>query len=1537
MVRARSVGLSWQLALVLIVLLGGSLRFHGLGWDEPSGAASPLQMHPDERFLSLVGDHLDWPSSLGQYFDTAKSPLNPYNDPDTHSFVYGTFPLFLAKGVSTVTGHLPGEIGVGALQVPLPNGHGDPPGVGNSYDKTIYWGRILTALFDTGTIVLVFALGWTLFGRKAALVGALLYALAVLPTQLAHFWTMDPFLTFFGALTLLQAVHYVSAKRDRTAWAFGIGAGVTLGLASACKVNAALMLPVIPLAAALRIGLRDLPVLGLRWHGERVAAAPGERRNSGAWLIDIAIVSFSIAAALIVFRIAQPYAFTGPHFWDMSLNTQWKTDLQREYDFQNGAVDYPPFVQFAGRTPFLTPLRNMVLFGLGPALGLAAWIALAAGAVLMFKRRELLFALPLAFVGAIFTFQGMRFVAFMRYFEPMYPVLCAFAGWGVVAAWRATRSMPEQWTRLSARRGAVWRRAEALSKPRNARIALAAAFVMLFGSSVWWAMAFQGIYNTTNSRIAASEWIYANIPAGSSLTNEIWDDSLPYALPNASAIYRGIALEPYTTDSQEKVTELIYGRPQDKGRGGLVNADYVVLASTRVRNSVVRLEREYPATIRYYQLLDSGALGFEKVASFDSHPTFLGLSVNDSSAEESFTVYDHPEVTIYKKTAAFDPQKALALLDEAHPERAVNLLPNQGRTNGLQYTAAAAASQQAGGTFDDVFDAHGWASHVPWVWWLLFIEIAALASLPWVTWVFRALPDYGYGLSKILGLSAVVLPTWMLVAWGGPTFSESLVWGVFASVIAVGAAISLFRWRTVVHEARARWATWVTIEAAFLLAFGLFLLLRYFNPDLWYDPQGGEKPMEMASLTAITRSTHLPPYDPWFSGGTMNYYYMGWFFMAVPIRALRLLPEYAFNLGVPTFAALGASVAASTISNLVSVSARARGAAAGGGERRWRRPALFAGVFAAVLLIGIGNLDGGAQMIQRLQSVNHWSFASRVPFVGGVVGFFGGGARWLFAGASLPPFDWWRSSRVHFGTYDITEFPYWSLLFGDVHPHMMDVPFFGLVIALSAAYVLSVRAGLRAQAWVLVALIGLGVGVIRTLHTWDFATAALIGFGGIGAGQLLAKGRWQTRWWIAIAQAVTAAAVLVIAFIPYNAHFETFDPGVIRAVATTKPHQYFAQFGLFVAFALAFLAVRYHEELLARHRDHGRNPFLATVNGKLELGALVVFVTGLSAFTWMFGLTTIALGVLFELYLFNLLWMELRSERRDVPRMLATVMFALAFGISVGVDVVTIKNDLERMNTVFKFYIQAWQLFALGSAFAAWYVGRALWEVRGWRIRPVRKRATWALGTSAVIGVLLLGASVFVVSGTKVRQNARFAETGPTLNGLAYLKQAEYREVPSAAHPEDATIIKLEDDEPLIRWLRANVHGSPVITEAVGDLYHWTGRMSVNTGLPAVIGWDFHQTQQRAGYVDLVDRRRFETAQFYTDGNQQTAEQYLLRYNVSYVIVGTEEHVHGTPAGLAKIAKMPELTEVFRSGDNVIYHVDQSKLPIPLVAVAPGG
>jgi len=1489
-VRAFAGAWAWLAALLLIVVVGGALRFHGLGWDQPAGAKAPLQMHPDERFLSLVSDRLDWPDSVGGYFDTAHSPLNPYNDGQTNSYVYGTFPLFLVKGVATVMGD-------------------DPAGPGNSYDTTVIWGRRVTAGFDAATILLVFLLGASVFGRRTALLGAALYALSVLPVQLAHFWTMDPYLTFFGVLTLLLSVRWIRAD-GIGAWAYAAGFGLSLGLAGACKVNAAVF-AVAPVAAlAVRIGVRDIPRLGLQYRGSP-AAAPGKRQPL-EWATDASMLCLAAVIALVVFRIAQPYAFAGPSFWDMSFNQRWWDDIQRERDFQQGNADYPPFVQFAGTTPFLTPLKNMVLWGLGPALGIAAWAGAAFACYRLFKLREAALVVPLAFVATVFLFQGPRFVAFMRYFEPMYPVLALFAGWFLLELWdRRTGAVPARasWGRWPARRFPLGGRAGWLWQ---------APLVVVLLATAWWAMAFQSVYSQEHPRIAASRWIYDNVPPGSKITGEIWDDTIPYAIPGKQGGYRIVETSPYDTDSLDKVHKLIYGDPGNANATGLVSADYVAITSNRVRESVKKLEREYPATIRYYQLLDTGALGFERVATFTVHPTFLGISVDDSSAEESFTVYDHPEVRIYKKTAGFDPARAEALLDEAHPERAINLLPRQGRTNGLQFTPEDAAIQQAGGTFTDVFSANGWASSLPWLWWLLWLEVAAFATVPWVTWVFRALPAHGYGLSKFLGLTSVALPTWLLVAWGGPHFSGGLAWAVLAGSVAGGLTVGVARRRALLDDLREHWRAWLTTEVVFLGVFAAFLLLRAFNPDLWHHPQGGEKPMEIAYLTAVTRSTIMPPYDPWFAGGTLNYYYMGWFFLAVPIRALRIVPEVAFNLGVPTYTAMAATVAFTAVQALAGLGARAR---QGANAIRSSRPVLLASMLGAFFLVGMANLDGAHQWIERLQLVNTWGAFSGTPVLGGAVGIAGGLWAWLVDGAHLRPFDWWRSSRVHFGTIDITEFPYWSMLFADLHPHLMGLPFFGSVVVLVISYAASVRAKLRAQTWVIAALLGTAVGLVRTVHTWDFPTAVLMAAVGVPFGQLLTRERrWQERFWEAAAHLALAGGIAVVAFSPYTAHFETFDPGIHRAVATTKAHQFFVHFGVFVTFAVVFIAVRYREELAERNFDHGHNPFFAVVNGWMELGSLAIFLAGVVAATWPFGLTTIALGLVFELFLCNLLWLELRRPEPDLARALGTALFAIAFAVAVGVDIITLNNDIERMNTVFKFSLQAWQLFALASGYAAWYAGTALWSARGWRPspRPGRTLAAWT--ATGILGALVLGASLFLISGTAARQDARFNNSGPTLNGFAFLKGAVFVEStdnnPSADYP-----IKLEDDKPLIDWLRNNVQGSPVIVEAVGPLYRWTGRMSEYTGLPAVIGWDWHQVQQRTDYADLIQKRRFETEQFYKAPDKQYAAAYLQKYNVRYVVVGTEEIYHGTPVGIAKFAEMPELEEVFRSGEYAIYRV----------------
>lgn len=1481
--------LHWRLGLALVLLLGASLRFHGLDWDQPPEADYPLQMHPDERFLSLVANRLDWPSSPAAYFDTARSPLNPYNDGETNSYVYGTFPLFLVKAVATLRGH-------------------DPAGPNNSYNTTVVSGRQVTAAFDVLAILLTYMLASAVAGRRVALLAALLYAIAVLPTQLAHFWTMDPFLNVFALLTLLLSVHWVRAQGAR-AWALAPAIGIAIGLAAACKINGAIFAAIPILATLLRIALHDVERLGATWNGQ---AAP--RRHRSAWLNDLSMLCLAGAVSLLVFRVAQPYAFTGPHPWDFALDQQWWNDIQRERDFQQGNADYPPFVQFAGTTPFLTALQNITLWGLGPTLTLAAFAALAVALIRAARTHDVALLLPAAAAILVLAFWGPRFVAFMRYFLPMYPVLALFAAWGLVTLLQHAGNglhlhLPRKTLALT---------------PRQARLLAAGALLLVVAPSIWWALAFQRIYIEEHPRIAATRWIYTHIPPGKTITTEIWDDPVPWDFPGRQPQYRLIELDLYRTDSPEKIHELVFGSPGQANRTGLQGADYIAVTSNRIRDSIPRLEREYPATIRYYQLLDSGQLGFERIATFRVHPSFLHISIDDSSAEESFTVYDHPEVRIYRKTTTFDANRAYALLLQAGPEAAVNLLPRQGSSNGLQFTAREAEIQQAGSTFTTVFDAPHWLARTAWLWWLLWLELAAAASLPWVTWLLRPLPGRGYGMAKLLGPLAVVLVAWLAVAWGLVQFSKPTAWAAFALVLIVGIAIAIPRRRALLTDARQHWPFWLAAEAIFLLAYAAFLLLRAANPDLWHHPQGGEKPMEIAYLTAVTRSTILPPYDPWFAGGSLNYYYMGWFYLAVPIRALGILPEYAFNLGVPTFAATAASVAFTIVSGLVGLATnnpRASG-------RRAREP-LLAGAFATFLLVAIGNLDAAHQWIERLQSLDQWALASRTPVLGGAMGIVGGLWQWLFHRSPLPPFDWWRSSRVHFGTFDITEFPYWSFLFADLHPHLMGIPFFTALVGIVATLVLAAARRQTGRAWALAAVAGLFVGLIRTVHTWDFPTAALLTLSAILLAALVSPASPKRRLWTALGQLALAALLAIVPFTPYNARFETFDPGIVRAPATTPLHQFIVQFGIFLALTLGFIAVRCHEELQKRNFQPGRNPILAIVAGPLEVASLLVFLAGLLAFAWPLGLATVALAAVGQTFLLTLAWLELRDPEPNIPRLLATLLLALALAIAAGVDVVTLRNDIVRMNTVFKFSLQAWHLFALGGGFAAWYLVRYLLAAQktGPRLQRIAFRA--ALTSLAAI---VLASSLFLLSGTRARQQARFGDTPLTLDGFAFFQHGTFTETRSDTTTADDVTFRLDEDLPLITWLRQNVQGSPVIVEAVGPLYRWTGRISQYTGLPAVIGWDWHQIQQRTDYAHLVQQRRTEVQLFYTDPSTDAAERFLRKYRVRYVIVGTEERIHGTPAGLAKFTSMPALTEVFRNGESIIYAVDQDRLFADILA-----
>ena len=204
-----------------------------------------------------------------------------------------------------------------------------------------------------------------------------------------------------------------------------------------------------------------------------------------------------------------------------------------------------------------------------------------------------------------------------------------------------------------------------------------------------------------------------------------------------------------------------------------------------------------------------------------------------------------------------------------------------------------------------------------------------------------------------------------------------------------------------------------------------------------------------------------------------------------------------------------------------------------------------------------------------------------------------------------------------------------------------------------------------------------------------------------------------------------------------------------------------------------------------------------------------------------------------------------------------------------------VDNFRVRMNTIFKFYFQAWVLMALASAFAIYCLNRG----KG-RLRSIFLVSFWLLFVMAMFYPVLANTS----------RAGNFAHK-PTLDGTAYL---------SDDHPED---------HKAIAWLNAQVEGAPTILEAPGSggsSYVYEGRVAALTGLPTLLGWAGHESQWRGSY-EVQRAREPDIEIIYNSLDPQTALTLLDKYDITYVYVGPQEQSRYDPRGLQKFEQFMEV------------------------------
>ena len=837
------------------------------------------------------------------------------------------------------------------------------------------------------------------------------------------------------------------------------------------------------------------------------------------------------------------------------------------------------------------------------------------------------------------------------------------------------------------------------------------------------------------------------------------------------------------------------------------------------------------------------------------------------------------------------------------------------------------------------------------IWWLI------IGVLGWLVWplafhLLRNLPDRGYAFAKSLGLLLVSYVFWLLSngdflgnTWGGI---------VLAALVVAALAAAYYRWRGTDDEIglwdwlRANWRPVLAVELVFAVAFGGWALYRAYTPDI----AATEKPMEFAFLNAILRSDRFPPYDPWMSGYAISYYHFGYIIMAMLTKLSGVPSSYAFNLGIALLFALTVTGAYGVVFNLVAAAGRGRGR---------KGQAIGYGVLGGAFVALIGNLEGVFEVLysRGLGSATFWKWLDVKELVsrGQVTG------RWFDMGGG---WWWWRASRViHDKTLTgisqevIDEFPFFSFILGDMHPHVLALPFVLLCLALA----FNLLRSRRTLDWADYVLYAVCLGGLGFLNTWDFPIYLFVVLVAYAVNRYRHQGRLSQDW---VREVITCAIVLfglgLLLYAPFWVTFRSQAGGLLpNLFNVTRLHQYLLMFGMFIFVVLAFL-VALASDLWRTGRLDGNAlqrqglplwavvatsfPFLLVISiaplvltargrqyvqgvlnsepvrtalGAQTLSSLLAKSVSLRlADPWLFLMlsATIALAIFLALRILhpgessskparlgltnpgplpqNSLDLAIQREQHGIitfleaPNLFALIMIGTGLLLTFVVEFVYLRDTFgTRMNTIFKFYYQAWVLLGLASAYGVWYVLEN-WSER----RPGQGRYVFGVGC-----VLLLAASL-IYTVTAGYSRAGGFKGQPTLDGLAYVRRHE------------------PDEYAAIQWLNAHGAGNPVIVEAVGGSFTTFARISSRTGLPTVLGWSGHELQWR-GSGEEAARRERDVDEIYGGQDLQRTVELLEKYDVTYVYVGPLERGKYSVASLEKFDTL--LDVAFQQGAVTIY------------------
>ena len=767
--------------------------------------------------------------------------------------------------------------------------------------------------------------------------------------------------------------------------------------------------------------------------------------------------------------------------------------------------------------------------------------------------------------------------------------------------------------------------------------------------------------------------------------------------------------------------------------------------------------------------------------------------------------------------------------------------------------------------------------------WLIAAYAIALAAFPLCYYLLPNLRDRGASIAMPFGILTVGYASWILSVLRIVPSTQVTIVLLLILMAVVSAWVVKRNWREMVEFVVQEWTTLALGQIIFLGVFAAWIIYRFHDPSINHT----EQPMDFMFLNSSVSSVLGTPEDSWLRGAGISYYYFGYWNFALLTKLTGIVSSVTYNLSLALIPAMAAMGMYGLVSNLVRA------------DRGKIKAAALAGTGAALMLVFLANLEGALEFMRAngMGSDGFWSWIA-------VEGLTSPSGSLTNQWWPTENWWWWRATRV-IGSfeaglqtdYTIHEFPAFSYILGDLHPHVMSVPFVMMFLGFlwnfwRAPSVWSLHDW---RPYLSLFVIAFLLGGLGFTNMWDLAVFGLV-FLLVAALKVYKSGRTRIRDMV-LETAPLALVVGVVVFVLFSPYFLTFTSqvggiGALTGPATRRVHLLLVWVPYLVAVAPFVITVFWRTTV---REDWSRTTLYALAAGVLPFVAWTILnVSSGGDPAGIMGrlIHVLPLSLLVTIGAYTTLWL-IREGKESAGLVFAMALSTLGLALVMGPELLFVDDSFggahERMNTVFKLYYQAWTVLAASTGFVIYYWAKL--------IKESRDSSQFLLRFWGAAFVLVLVGSLYYTPAA-IASKAELYGEDRTLDGLQHVERfagAEYR---------------------AIEYVRKNVGNDSAILEAVGGGYSEHGRIALSTGVPSVLNWPGHQIQWR-GSAKPLEGREQDVQTIYQTLDISEAVSLLDKYDVDHVYIGPRERSKYGGAGLTKFAQF--MTPVFSEADVVIY------------------